>query len=520
MADPLPGSCGDSGSPGGGTADAAATVAAADDVAGAATAAAAAAGATRRGSLPPSGRPPTPTAVPVAAAGLAAAAAARGAPPPTTAAGGGAPHAHPPSSPAPPPATAGPPPPIVSPPSPPPDGSSSADDAVIDDLDRCLLRDAELLSLVRPDAAGFLWRKSPLSGWRRYWHSLARSSLYYFEKRDAPGARRGPVVGCIPLFRARAALAGAPRRCLRLEFDLTDGAGRVHVLRAESQAELHGWLRAVALARNTLPPARPIYAAGGAAGAAEGGGGAPVAAAAPAAEATAATAPSPTASGVGVPSGAAGAGGRGGRAPPPPLPRQGSGELPPPLPSAAATAAAGDPPPEPFDSSAAPVPVPTIDAHLPVGAVLCVVHGVGASTRTLSRNVAALQAAVATVMERVLPDVDFRLQLLVVHWRRALTGTAVHQRLQALIPTAGGWDNAMRSFISDKVADLHFYSQPVFRALILREVAEQLNAQWRVFRARHPDFAGPVAIYGHSLGSVISYELLAAQARQIGRAHV
>lgn len=116
-------------------------------------------------------------------------------------------------------------------------------------------------------------------------------------------------------------------------------------------------------------------------------------------------------------------------------------------------------------------------------------------------------------MERVLPDVDFRLQLLVVHWRRALTGTAVHQRLQALIPTAGGWDNAMRSFISDKVADLHFYSQPVFRALILREVAEQLNAQWRVFRARHPDFAGPVAIYGHSLGSVISYELLAAQAR-------
>lgn len=168
--------------------------------------------------------------------------------------------------PRPPPATAGPPPPIVSPPSPPPDGSSSADDAVIDDLDRCLLRDAELLSLVRPDAAGFLWRKSPLSGWRRYWHSLARSSLYYFEKRDAPGARRGPVVGCIPLFRARAALAGAPRRCLRLEFDLTDGAGRVHVLRAESQAELHGWLRAVALARNTLPPARPIYAAGGGGG--------------------------------------------------------------------------------------------------------------------------------------------------------------------------------------------------------------------------------------------------------------
>ncbi|OSX68250.1 hypothetical protein BU14_3140s0001, partial [Porphyra umbilicalis] len=168
---------------------------------------------------------------------------------------------------------------------------------------------------------------------------------------------------------------------------------------------------------------------------------------------------------------------------------------------------------DPFDPSAQPVPVATVDAHLPVGAVLCVVHGVGASTATLSRNVAALQAAHATVMARVLPDVEFRTQLLVVHWRRALLGLRVHARLQALIPTAGGWDNGLRQFVSDKVADLHFYAQPTYRAVILREVAEQLNAQWGVFKARHPDFCGPVALYGHSLGSVISYELLAAQAR-------
>jgi len=73
-------------------------------------------------------------------------------------------------------------------------GTSGAD---MDEKDLCLLTDAELLRLVRPEACGYLFRKSSVTGWHRHWYSLRGSQLFYFE-REKGRMRRGALMVSSP----------------------------------------------------------------------------------------------------------------------------------------------------------------------------------------------------------------------------------------------------------------------------------------------------------------------------------
>jgi hypothetical protein len=49
---------------------------------------------------------------------------------------------------------------------------------------------------------------------------------------------------------------------------------------------------------------------------------------------------------------------------------------------------------------------------------------------------------------------------------------------------------------------------PLYHAIILEAVTEQLNQQYEHFMQLHPDYKGGVSILAHSLGSAISYDLM------------
>ncbi|KAI9189842.1 hypothetical protein H9P43_001275 [Blastocladiella emersonii ATCC 22665] len=68
---------------------------------------------------------------------------------------------------------------------------------------------------------------------------------------------------------------------------------------------------------------------------------------------------------------------------------------------------------------------------------------------------------------------------------------------------------AIRTLVSDVVLDVLLYMTPRYRAEITHAVTREMNRVYRLFRARHPDFTGRVSIFGHSLGSIISLEILA-----------
>lgn len=300
------------------------------------------------------------------------------------------------------------------------------------DVDRCLLTDRAVISLSHPDAAGLLERRSNISGWYTYWFSLRGSQLLYFERTQC--RRRGLLAGTISLFRHKLTLVNSLKR--RREFEIADVAGKLHMLRAQSDAELHCWLQLFDRARNKIPPAQPIL----------------------------------------------------------------------PLPALTARAAAAHPVAPPVQDQYSSF----VDTHLEVDHVLCVVHGIGVSADILAANTSSLKESYAEVMARVFPDVDFRVEVLVIHWRESLQKLDVHKKLHAVVPIAPEPEdrNPLRQFMVHRIVDYVYYTHERYRRHILREVAAQLNLQIDNFRKRRPDFKGKISIMGHSLGAALCYDLM------------
>lgn len=244
------------------------------------------------------------------------------------------------------------------------------------DADRCLLRDSALLAVTHPEAAGFLDKRANISGWYQYWFSLSGSQLLYFER--AQSGRRGCLVGTVSLFRHNLIVLNTAKR--PREFEITDHAGRLHVLRAGSETEMHWWIQAFSVARNKIPPAQPF---GAASGALIVGKGAPV--------------------------------------------KPAKDEM----------------------------PSTIIDNHLRVDHVLCVVHGIGVDSDALAENVRLMQENYTEIMEKIFPDVDFRVELLVVQWRDALMNLDVHRKLQSVTPKnpVTGEANPLREFMASRMVD-------------------------------------------------------------------
>ncbi|RIA99480.1 DDHD domain-containing protein [Glomus cerebriforme] len=71
----------------------------------------------------------------------------------------------------------------------------------------------------------------------------------------------------------------------------------------------------------------------------------------------------------------------------------------------------------------------------------------------------------------------------------------------------------LRMMISDVLMDVLLYMTPKYRQLIIRTVTEEVNRVYNLFLKHNPKFKkkGKVSIYGHSLGSLIAFDVLCHQ---------
>lgn len=70
---------------------------------------------------------------------------------------------------------------------------------------------------------------------------------------------------------------------------------------------------------------------------------------------------------------------------------------------------------------------------------------------------------------------------------------------------------ALRTMLSATVHDVLYYMSPVYCQDIIDSVSRQLNMLYCKFIKRNPGYDGKVSIYGHSLGSVLSFDILCHQ---------
>lgn len=103
-----------------------------------------------------------------------------------------------------------------------------------------------------------------------------------------------------------------------------------------------------------------------------------------------------------------------------------------------------------------------------------------------------------------------RIEVLPISWHSELHSeeSGIDAKLKAItlesIPK-------IRSLANETILDVLFYTSPKFCQHIIEIVSGSLNKLYTLFCQRNPQFSGGISLAGHSLGSLILFDLLAHQ---------
>ncbi|CAI5774960.1 SEC23-interacting protein isoform X1 [Podarcis lilfordi] len=103
-----------------------------------------------------------------------------------------------------------------------------------------------------------------------------------------------------------------------------------------------------------------------------------------------------------------------------------------------------------------------------------------------------------------------RVEFLPVHWHSTLHGdaTGVDRNIKKItLPTIG----RLRHFTNETLLDILFYSSPTYCQTIVDKVGLEMNRLYALFKSRNPEFKGGISVAGHSLGSLILFDILSNQ---------
>ncbi|KAG8435801.1 hypothetical protein GDO86_013661 [Hymenochirus boettgeri] len=103
-----------------------------------------------------------------------------------------------------------------------------------------------------------------------------------------------------------------------------------------------------------------------------------------------------------------------------------------------------------------------------------------------------------------------RVEFLPVHWHSALHGdaTGVDRRIKKItLPSTG----RLRHFTNETLLDILFYNSPTYCQTIVDKVNMEMNRLFALFMSRNPEFSGRISVAGHSLGSLILFDILSNQ---------
>ncbi|NXJ16615.1 DDHD2 Phospholipase, partial [Odontophorus gujanensis] len=161
--------------------------------------------------------------------------------------------------------------------------------------------------------------------------------------------------------------------------------------------------------------------------------------------------------------------------------------------------------------------IPNGEQPLQIDHLVFVVHGIGPACDIRFRSIvqcvndfrsvslSMLQAHFRKAQEQ---QQIGRVEFLPVNWHSSLHSTGVDVDLERItLPSI----SRLRHFINDTILDAFFYNSSTYCQTILDTVASEMNRLYLLFLRRNPDFKGGVSIAGHSLGSLILFDLLTNQ---------
>ncbi|KAK7263811.1 hypothetical protein RJT34_31408 [Clitoria ternatea] len=151
-------------------------------------------------------------------------------------------------------------------------------------------------------------------------------------------------------------------------------------------------------------------------------------------------------------------------------------------------------------------------SQVPVRHLVFMVHGIGQRLEksNLVDDVANFRRITASLAEQHLTlhqRGTQRVLFIPCQWRKGLklSGETAVEKI-----TLDGV-RGLRVMLSATVHDVLYYMSPIYCQDIIDSVSTQLNRLYLKFLKRNPGYDGKVSLYGHSLGSVLSYDILCHQ---------
>ncbi|XP_068253515.1 phospholipase DDHD1-like [Nyctibius grandis] len=141
--------------------------------------------------------------------------------------------------------------------------------------------------------------------------------------------------------------------------------------------------------------------------------------------------------------------------------------------------------------------------------IVFVVHGIGQKMDQgrIIKNTAMMRDNVRKIKEKYFSNLATHVEFLPVEWRSKLTldGDTVDSI------TSDRVRRALRDVLNSTTMDIMYYASPRYRDELVKGLQQELNRLYTLFCSRNPEFeekGGKVSIVSHSLGCVITYEIM------------
>lgn len=107
-------------------------------------------------------------------------------------------------------------------------------------------------------------------------------------------------------------------------------------------------------------------------------------------------------------------------------------------------------------------------------------------------------------------QINGRIEFLPVSWHEDLHGaqTGIDERLKPLTLQSAP---LLREYSNSTILDVLFYTSPIYCQTVINKVGNELNRLIQIFREQNPNFNGSISLIGHSLGSLICFDILSNQ---------
>ncbi|XP_053922795.1 phospholipase DDHD1 isoform X2 [Cuculus canorus] len=140
--------------------------------------------------------------------------------------------------------------------------------------------------------------------------------------------------------------------------------------------------------------------------------------------------------------------------------------------------------------------------------IVFVVHGIGQKMDQgrIIKNTAMMRDNARKIEEKYFSKLATHVEFLPVEWRSKLTLDG--DTIELITPDKM---RALRHILNSSALDIMYYTSPLYRDELVKGLQQELNRLYTLFCSRNPEFeekGGKVSIVSHSLGCVITYDIM------------